>query len=96
MQIWLQHDENNKVAGYSEAPIATDTHWQTEIEITENEFEMLKQNYNLDFDGKTLTFTKPSYLVRKELEETKKTLKDRAKGGKLKLKDLNDFIANFS
>lgn len=67
--MFFQYDRLGRVASYSEKRIKTDKFLQIKINLTDEEKEKLKMNYDLFIENKNLVFKPNSRIIKQEIKD---------------------------
>lgn len=97
MRFWFYYNLiDGRVASYSEGKNDMPKFLQIELEVTEKDYEKMRQNYKLYIRDGKLICEKPQRIMDEEEKEKKQNAKDelveKLKDSKVQLKDIKDLL----
>ena len=92
MKINIIYNKNNgRISGWSDEKIKTKES-QSIIDISDDNFKLLKENWPGFYKNNNLSFEKPPYVVKNEIKEQVDKIKQSSKLDKKDLIDLLELI----
>lgn len=89
---FLYNPEDGRVASYSEGSNESSKFKQIELDVTDSDFALMKQNYDLYIKNNALQCVKPQKVMNNEkaleFEGVKKTFVEKVKSGDVELADV--------
>lgn len=89
---FLYNQEDGLVASYSDNPNTQSQFQKIELEVTDEQYELMLQNYDLYIENGELRIVKPSRVIGleklQEIENIKKDFSEKVKNGDVELDDV--------
>ena len=95
MKFYFQFDESGRVASYSDdTNLMSEKFTQQQLEITEDQYKKLKQNYIAWVCNNSLILEKPQHVITEEKQKKAEQARNQLieKGDKITVKELKDLL----